>query len=95
MSKELKELQAQYALGLITDHDLWLAFRYPNRVAPGEKEYTEPTITFKNNKRRIVCQLILRKYTIDPRGPNDVLHWVKEKAEMFISNCTRNFKERR
>jgi len=76
-SKELKELKVQIALGLIIERDLQWAIQYPNRAAPGEecwKQVKPGSFRFKS---------VPRNYVIDPRCPNDVLHFIIEKVYGF------------
>ena len=75
-SKELRELQVQIALGLITDRDLWRALHYPNRQAPGEKIWRST----RKIDSTIFTHLIHRKYIIDSRCPKDVLRFIVERV---------------
>lgn len=75
-SKELRELQMQIALGLITDRDLWWALKYPDKQAPGEKVW-RPTL---KTGLTIFTHLIHRKYVIDPKCPDDVLKFIVERV---------------
>jgi len=72
-SKELRELQVQIALGLITDHDLWWTLEYPNRQAPNE-------VCWKQDTKLGTFTLINRKYVIDPRCPDDVRRFIVRRV---------------